>query len=179
MIDINSVLDKLKEFFNIKNDKDLSIKLGFKESTVNSWRQRNTLNFQKVIEVAIKNNIDLNYLFNPNFNNINVKNELDELIEEFIFYYLKKEKKLDRNSILNLIFNPIEELLIRCLKKVDGKLNLTKKEAKSQLINIIQNCKINFLIDSPNKKELLIKEIEENYSNLECYVILKYKDKFI
>jgi len=44
--------------------------LGFKsERTVNAWRQRNTLNFQRIIEVAKKNNISLDYLFS------NVDNE--------------------------------------------------------------------------------------------------------
>ncbi len=177
MIDINSVIDKLKKIFKVKSDVDLSRKLGFSDRVVTTWKQRNTLNFEKIIEIAIEKDIDLNYLFK---NNNDVNNEIvDNLFDEFIIFYLKKQKKIDRSSILNLFFNPLKELLTRCLKKEDFDKTIDRANAKQQLINLINNCKISIFFDSQKKRDLLIKEIEEDYSNLECYVLLKYRKYFI
>ena len=54
---------KWQNILKIKNDKDLASLLEVSNSTIAAWKQRNTIDFEKIIKLAIKNGIDLNYLF--------------------------------------------------------------------------------------------------------------------
>ena len=173
MINIEEVINKLKKIFNVKTDVELSRKLGFSDRVVTTWKQRNTLNFEKVIETAIEKNIDLNYLFKPQKNE-NLKFDID-LLEEFVFYNLKRT--LFKENIFNK-FNANIQFLFKVVKERKDYVNFQKENAKEILLNIIKNYEIKSLLDSDVKKENVIKLIKEEMSNLDCYVFLKYFDKF-
>lgn len=178
MIDASSVLDKLKDNLKISSDKELANILDLSNKTIAAWRIRNTFDCKKIIEIAINYGIDLNYLFLDSVKEDN--SDKPNEFEEYVIFQLKKIKKLDRNNIF-LFFNPTNELLTRCLKQnkdIDFS-NLNKKNAKSVLISLINKCKLNFIIDSGIKRNKLIQEIEEEFSNIECYVLLKFKDYFL
>jgi len=177
MIDTNLVLDKLKNILNIKRDIDLSEKLGKSRGTVAVWRKRGSIDYETVIEFAIKNNISLDYLFRNEINKEERENE-DNLLEEFIFFNLKRtlfKKKffLDPKKI-----NPNIHFLFKAIKERKDYVNFSKKNAKEVLIDIIKNYEIKSISDSNTKKENVVKLIKEEMSNLDCYVFLKYFDKF-
>jgi len=175
MIDVNNVIDKLKKFFNVKTDVELSRKLGFSDRVVTTWKQRNTLNFEKIIEVAIKENIDLNYLFKRDLKKQNEEIYDFNLFEDFIFYNLKRT--IFKESFFNK-FNANLQFLFKVVKESISYVNFTREDAKKVLIEIIKNYEINSILDSDVKKENVMKFIEENLSNIECYVFLSKFEKF-
>jgi len=177
VINIEEVINKLKDIFNAKTDVELSRKLGFSDRVVTTWKQRNTLNFEKIIEIAVKKDIDLNYLFKPSKKGNNV--EFD-LLEEFVFFSLKRTLFSPSfvKKILKIEPNPIKEFLIKVTKESIKGLDYSRNNAKLVLVNLVKNYKIKSILDSQTKKENTIKFIEENMSNLDCYVFLKYFDKF-
>lgn len=62
VIDVGKIIERLKTLYNTRFDKDLSIALGFKESTVSVWKSRNELDEGKIIR-SIPPGTDLNWLF--------------------------------------------------------------------------------------------------------------------
>ena len=174
MINVEEVINKLKKIFDVKTDVELSRKLGFSDRVVTTWKQRNTLNFEKIIEIAIEKDLDLNYIFKFK-NNKDLKSNID-LLEEFVFYNLKRTL-LFKENIFNK-FNANIQFLFKIVKEKRDYVNYTKENAKEVLLNIVKNYEIKSLLDSDFKKENVIKLIEEEMSNLDCYVFFKYFDKF-
>jgi len=126
MIDTSSILDKLKNSLNIKSDKELANLLDLSNKTIAAWKQRNTFDCKKIIEIAIdyelkkikkldRNNIFL--FFNPTY--------------ELLTRCLKQNKNIDFS-------------------------NLNKRNAKSVLISLVNKCKMNFILDSGIKRNKLI-----------------------
>jgi hypothetical protein len=173
LLNVEDVINKLKQIFNVKTDVELSRILGFSDRVVTTWKQRNTLNFEKIIEIAIKENIDLNYLFKSKDNSIKFKN--DDFLEEFIFYNLKRT--LFKETIFNKL-NANIYLLFKIVKEKKDYVNYSRENAKEVLLEIIKNYEIKSILESDSKKENVIKLIEEEMSHLDCYVFLKYFDKF-
>ncbi|MCK9454831.1 MAG: helix-turn-helix domain-containing protein [Bacilli bacterium] len=62
-MDAKDVLYRIKQIEKIQNDKDLADLLEINYNTLRGWLQRNSLQFEPIIEYAKKNNIDLNYIF--------------------------------------------------------------------------------------------------------------------
>lgn len=174
MIDINFVLDKLKNILDIKRDIDLSEKLGKSRGTVAVWRKRGSIDYETVIEFAIKNNISLDYLFR---NEINKEKREDEnnLLEEFVFYNLKRT--LFKETIFSKL-NANIHFLFKVVKEKLSYVNYTKEDAKEVLINMIKTYEIKSILESDVKRENVVKLVEDEMSNLDCYVFLKYFDKF-
>jgi len=172
MINIDLVLNKLKEITKTKSDTDLSEKLGKSRSTVAVWRKRKSLDFESIINFAIQENIDLNYLFKEDAK----KQEKNvDLFEEFIFYNLKRT--IFKESFFNK-FNANLQFLFKVVKENIRYVNFTRENAKEVLIKMIKNHKIDSILDSDVKKENVVKFLEENLSSIECYVFLNKFEKF-
>lgn len=63
MQNTKGIIKKLKGFLKIKTDLELSNILGVKPNTISSWKKRNSLQFESIIELCEKHRIDLNELF--------------------------------------------------------------------------------------------------------------------
>lgn len=63
MQNAKDIIKRLKEFLKIKTDLELSIILGVKPNTISSWKKRNSLQFETIIDLCKRNKIDLNSLF--------------------------------------------------------------------------------------------------------------------
>ncbi|SEQ03168.1 helix-turn-helix domain-containing protein [Flavobacterium urocaniciphilum] len=59
-----NILIRLKNHLNINTDSSLSEFLNIKPNTISSWKKRNTLDYNKIIEKCLELNIDLNAIFN-------------------------------------------------------------------------------------------------------------------
>ena len=58
-----NLIDRLKSELFIKKDKDLCMLLGIKHNTLSTWKKRDTLDFNKILELCEKHDLDLNYIF--------------------------------------------------------------------------------------------------------------------
>ena len=62
MEDISQILERLKEVTKTKNNANLSIELGLKQSTVSTWKARNKIPYDVLMEVSEKLNCSLDWL---------------------------------------------------------------------------------------------------------------------
>lgn len=91
------VIKRLKEFLKIKTDLELATILGVKPNTISSWKKRNSLQFETIIDLSKKNKIDLNELFYSdvvNYKSEKQKNskEVKLVSSELHFQYLLDSK---------------------------------------------------------------------------------------
>jgi len=59
MLQANEVIKRLKQLLGYKNDLELANLLGIKPNTLSSWKVRETLRYDKIIEICKKHKIDL------------------------------------------------------------------------------------------------------------------------
>ena len=71
----NNLIDRLKAELFIKKDKDLCMLLGIKHNTLSTWKKRDTLDFNKILELCEKHNLDLNYIFFEEEENMQEENK--------------------------------------------------------------------------------------------------------
>lgn len=69
------VLSKLKSLLGLKRGLDLADIFKVKANTISSWKMRNSLPYNRLIEVCHKYNIDLNELFFDNYKKIKDDNQ--------------------------------------------------------------------------------------------------------
>jgi len=63
MDSVSDILDRLASATNASSDTELAELLGVKQNTVSSMRARKSLSFERVINIAIRENISLDWLF--------------------------------------------------------------------------------------------------------------------
>ena len=174
MFDVEEVLNRLKNKFNLKSDKELAELLEVTNKTLSGWKIRNSLDFKKILNLAKKENLSLDFIFG--LKNTNTKNidYFDELFEDYVFYNLKRN--FFKKNLLNKI-NPNLILLFKIVRRNINSVSFTLQNAKEVLIDLIVNYKIDSILESEQKKENILK-IVKDFSKVECYVFLKYFDKF-
>ncbi|WP_203295725.1 helix-turn-helix domain-containing protein [Luteirhabdus pelagi] len=57
------IIDRLKKLLNLPSDKALCEVLDIKPNTLSTWKRRETLDFNKVIALCNKHELNLNYVF--------------------------------------------------------------------------------------------------------------------
>jgi len=97
MLQAHEVIGRLKQLLGYKNDLELANVLGIKPNTLSSWKIRETLRYDKIIEICKANKIDLNDLFltHPNsILNVDVERRRVKMIsvDHQIEYFLNPEK---------------------------------------------------------------------------------------
>ncbi len=63
MLEASKILYKIKKIMGLKTSLELAKLLNVKPNTLSSWKKRNSLQFETIIELCVKHNIDLNELF--------------------------------------------------------------------------------------------------------------------
>ncbi|MBB1140568.1 helix-turn-helix domain-containing protein [Myroides sp. WP-1] len=99
MLDANEIIRKLKQLLGFKTDLELANLLGIKPNTLSSWKIRETLRYDKIIEICRKNKIDLNevFLVHPNaVYNVDMDNRVVKMIaaDHHIEYCINPKKCL-------------------------------------------------------------------------------------
>ena len=59
----NNLIERLKSELSIKRDKDLCRLLDIKHNTLSTWKKRDTLDFNKILALCEKHNLNLNFIF--------------------------------------------------------------------------------------------------------------------
>lgn len=91
----NNLIERLKSELSIKKDKDLCIMLDIKHNTLSTWKKRDTLDFNKILALCEKHNLDLNYIFF----------EEQNLLEQPEQKPLSKKAKAKKKSKLNHFYS--------------------------------------------------------------------------
>jgi len=99
MLHVNEVIGRLKQLLKLKTDLELANLLEIKPNTLSSWKIRETLRYDKVIEVCKKYKIDLNevFLVHPNsVYNVDLEDRIVKMIsvDHQIEYFINPEKCL-------------------------------------------------------------------------------------
>ncbi|MDR0230336.1 MAG: helix-turn-helix domain-containing protein [Flavobacteriaceae bacterium] len=97
MLHTKYIIKRLKHLLGYKTDIELAELLNVKPNTISSWKARNTMQFEKIIDVCKNNKIDLNELFlsNPHaIFNVDVENRRVKIIsvDHHMEYFLNPEK---------------------------------------------------------------------------------------
>lgn len=101
----------------------------------------------------------------------------DPIFEDYVITNLKSVKNINRN-FLNL-WSPSREFLTRNLKKFNiSQEDFSANEAKEKLIKFLSDAELSMFADSKNKQKEAIEFVQNNISNIEAYILLKYPEKF-
>jgi len=166
MIDVSIILNRLKNKFNLKSDKELAELLKVTNKTLAGWKIRNSLDFKKILNLAKRKNLSLDFIF-LGLENVNTQNKdnIDEYFENYVFYNLKN--KINHHSLI---------FLFKIVRRNINTISFTLQNAKEVLIDLILNYKIDFSLENEQKKESVL-EFVKNLSKVECYIFLKYFHK--
>ncbi|WP_347374277.1 helix-turn-helix domain-containing protein [Aequorivita sp. Q41] len=143
----NSLIDRLKSELSVKKDKDLCDMLGIKHNTLSTWKKRDTLDFNKVLELCERNNLDLNFIFFEEEDENTKAKPQESLIAE------KRKSKLshffsaslvNKSSRISIFYNQLEadtdknngEILV-CQKVSLKKITKNKLYVFEDILNTI------------------------------------------
>lgn len=99
MLQANDIIKRLKQLLGFKTDLELANLLEIKPNTLSSWKVRETLRYDKIIEICKEHKIDLNDLFLVHPNSV-YKADLDNRVvkmisvNQHIEYFINPEKCL-------------------------------------------------------------------------------------
>ena len=88
-----NTLKRLKKHLNINTDSKLSEILNIKPNTISSWKKRNTLDYNKIIDKCLELNIDLNVIFNEESNKSIQQNNTPIISKDLIYQYTSGQLK--------------------------------------------------------------------------------------
>lgn len=66
--DSRLIIERMKQVLELKEDKELREFFGVAQSTFSSWKNRNAIPFETVINFSLEHNLDLNWLILGNSN---------------------------------------------------------------------------------------------------------------
>lgn len=133
-MEINDILDKLFDYFNVTSIQDLAAKMNVSQPTISKWKTRNAINAikKRCRELGIYNEIfgDLNSSVNnqtirdnhgnlSQTGNVHIQNQKDDNnlnIDEAVFAMFKRaySKCLDDDNVINE--DKIDELIAHLMK---------------------------------------------------------------
>lgn len=92
MISTRAILNTLKTKKGFVTDKELAEDMGVTYGALTNWISRDSLQYEPVIDYAMKNNIDLNELFSGKKDNIDITStDMDahiiKLVRDKFFFY--------------------------------------------------------------------------------------------
>ncbi len=110
MQSVAEVIKKLKSLLGIKTDLELAKLINVKPNTISSWKSRETLQYDTIIELCKQRNIDLNDVFfhryEVSFNNGNDKRKVVMIsIQNQLQYYISSQATM---SVAQICFFPTD-----------------------------------------------------------------------
>lgn len=169
-----------------KLDYKLMVKLfGFSRQSWNNWKkEKEDRPIVKLLESMFTNEDILEFLESgriKRFEAEKFKNFVDPLFIEYVKFNLpSKMDKIKGEGLImwlnRLIPNHILTTILEEIKK-DENIELHQDKSKKFLIDRIKGYAASFEKKSSQKQ--LIDLIDKNFSNIECYVLIKYYDEIL
>ncbi len=125
------MLERLKKSCQVSKDLELCAELGVKQTTLSSWRARQTLDYRLLLEFSHSRGFELNYLF---FGVENGKDKTSEDLLSLITNMVADKLKPDLNKQKEL-----QEKLLYLLEKADIRRQLD--EAREETVDERKNSK--------------------------------------
>lgn len=123
IFDAKSIISRLKSLLNIKTDEELSAFLGVARTTISSWKQRNTLDIQLIIEKC--GDIDYNHILVDKAKCVNSRNSKpNDRIESGRPYISNKE-----------LLEIIEPYLVK-IGKLERTIEILKEHSKQERLSV-------------------------------------------
>ncbi|MCT8340294.1 helix-turn-helix domain containing protein [Flavobacteriaceae bacterium TK19130] len=162
------IIDRLKKLLNLSSDKALCEVLDIKPNTLSTWKRRKTLDFNKVIALCNKHELNLNYVFfgeeSDTFSLPEQKVPTAKLMGKFEDHAIHTMKLVNTNR--NLILFKAKKDSLPLVKK--GALVVGQKVQKNKI-----RQETPYII-SFNNKACTIDEFYPCEENINCFR-LKYK----
>jgi transcriptional regulator with XRE-family HTH domain len=85
---LQDIIERIKEKFSLKNETQVAKLLNVEQNTLSSWKKRNKIPYDKLDELALQNQISLDWILSGNDSKLAKHKELLESFES-----LSKEKQ--------------------------------------------------------------------------------------
>lgn len=104
---------------------------------------------------------------------------IDPVFEDYVIQNLKRMHKLDR-SYFSILF-PGSEFITRHIRNLSEEdvVDLTIENAKEKFKIFLSSVTLSKFLDSEKKRKTVLDEIDNKFSKVEIYLILKHPEKFI
>ena len=169
----NIIIDRLKLRLGLTTDNELCKMLDIKYNTLSTWKKRDTLNFNKVMELCSAHNIPLDYAF---FGIEEVEKEAKKGVEDTRYFHsgtsaeVIKELKLvntNRNLILLKVNESCNPSILSGSVVVGQKIG--KKHIGENILYIIQLMSKKYIVDELRcihlkKKQYEFKHCKDDHS---------------
>ncbi len=76
---LNEIFERLKIYFNVKTNKELAVAMRQNESTLNTWKNRNSIPYEKLFEISQREHLSLDWILTgvKSDNNVQHNKELE------------------------------------------------------------------------------------------------------
>jgi hypothetical protein len=61
-VDVNGILNRVKDLTSMKNDRALALLFGVKPNTLSGWRERNSMSYERLFAVCEVLKLDMNFV---------------------------------------------------------------------------------------------------------------------
>ena len=82
-VDIEAVIVRLKQAFNVDSDRKLAEKLGTGSATIRNWKNRSQIPYQAIIVASIETNLDVKWLLYGQNSDVLDADSKQAFIQEF------------------------------------------------------------------------------------------------
>ncbi|MCG3658730.1 helix-turn-helix domain-containing protein [Aliarcobacter butzleri] len=180
MENVEIIIEKLFTFYNVTSISQLAQKMNISQARISNWKIRNSITAvkRKCRELNIYNEIFTDkVVLNENIFEDELNTIYDILIDNAKYTVKEKVYKVFESSMLEKIYTYVaKKILIRVLENLalNGKeypINLSKEYLLSEIKNV------DIKVYETYKLNVLIKIIEENLSNIECFVLINYYEE--
>jgi len=85
---LNQIINRLKDFFQLKNETEVAKLLNVEQNTLSSWKKRDKIPYERLDEIALQNKISIEWILSG-------KNTDVQKDEELLRYFnsLSQEKQ--------------------------------------------------------------------------------------
>lgn len=106
------IIDKLKKIYNLHSDTDISKLFNLSNpSILTNWKQRNSLDFNKLLFLLKEKNVDLNdFFFGVNYSNHFHVNIYENIVNEPESKYDSSKKEIEYLAQINILKQIILEM---------------------------------------------------------------------
>lgn len=124
--DADAIIERLKERFKVKSDKEFAQRIGVSQSTLSSWRSRQSIPLTYIIGIAKALKVSTDWIFFGEPIQIKVEaSEMDEAVMRICIIAVLNEAIGDQVKQIEmaekmLVYYSMMRKMVSTLKKVDG-----------------------------------------------------------